>query len=929
MLLPLSTTEEWGEDRGEGQSQLHAADAPPLPGPLLHRMEERECSIAASPRCALSHRFGLGLLFLVLAVSSHAQPFSIDWHTIGGGGGTSIGGAFSLSGSIGRPEAEAVMTGGNLSLIGGFWGVDAAGQTPDTTVTPPVPHTWTGTLSGNWSEPRNWSPATVPDVDDPILFPFPGTAANRMITNDLPARVVGDITFGGHSFEISGNPIILGSTLGGKTITVASTASNIIHLDIVVAGPVTIKAGGSLVSKQLMLRGNISLGSHRLTIVNGGDVICSGVISGTGGISKSDQGKLVFSGASANSYSGATIISEGTFELNKSGVIAVPADLHIGSSVNSPVKATAVHAAPDQIADHATVFVLRTGELRLNNYDDTISMAELSSGKITTGSGLFTVNREIMCVPGDGVGSSIAGRLNLGAETTVVDVQSNAVLVISAVVGSGPAITELRKKGLGELQLGANNSYTARTRVTDGTLRVSASGGLGGSKEIVVEDGRLLLVNSINDGKKLVASGPGTIATEGPASSWNGPLNLTGTVAIDTAVNSSLSCSGRIDGPGGFRKTGAGFLRLAGTEANTFQGGATVLQGVLDLNKSSTGPTLFAIPGPLTVGDATPMPGRAIVRYGTVNQIADDAQVTVERSGRVMMLGWPDSIGSLSGMGEMQLSSATLTVGGASELSSVFSGVISGAGSLVKTGDSTLTLSGVNTFTSDTVVGQGTLLVHGELAPASLVRVQGRNSILGGNGRVHNVNVSSAGKLTASDVNLSGVLDIELDGTDPGTGYDRLTARGAMNLSDCVLAVRRSVVLALGETFPFLILEKTSPGPILGTFKHMAEGARFSVNGELFQITYQGGDGNDVVLTRLPQPPAQLNRLIFAPGRINQLGGTGLPGRTYTLEATTGLTPLTMWTVIATAQADANGTYEFTESNAPLQPMRFYRVISP
>ncbi len=502
---------------------------PGAPGPQGHPKSE-----IRNPK-----EYSLGLLMFVFSASSHAQPFSIDWHMIGGGGGTSTGGAFSLRRSIGQPEAEVVMTGGNLSLTGGFWNVDANGQTPDAPVTPTVRHTWTGTVSGNWSEPRNWSPATVPDVDDPILFPFPGTAANRMITNDLPARVVGDITFGGHNFEISGHPVIL----GGKTITVAGTASNIIHLDIVLAGPVTIKAGGSLASKQLMLRGKISLGSHGLSIVNDGDVICSGVISGTGGLSKSDQGKLVFSGASANTYSGATVISEGTFELNESGVIAVPGDLHLGSSVNSPVKATAVHAAPDQIADHATVFVLRTGELRLNNFDETIRKAELSSGKITTGSGMFTVNHEIICARGDVVASSIAGKLNLAAETTVVDVQADAVLVISAVIGSGPANAELRKNGLGELQLSASNSYTARTRVTDGTLRASASGDLGGSKDVLVEGGRLALVNSIIDGKKLVASEPGTIATEGPASSWNGPVNLTGTVDIDTPINSSLLCS--------------------------------------------------------------------------------------------------------------------------------------------------------------------------------------------------------------------------------------------------------------------------------------------------------------------------------------------------------------------------------------------------
>jgi len=39
LLLPLPTTREWGEDRGEGQSQ---PNAPPLPGPLVHPMEERE-----------------------------------------------------------------------------------------------------------------------------------------------------------------------------------------------------------------------------------------------------------------------------------------------------------------------------------------------------------------------------------------------------------------------------------------------------------------------------------------------------------------------------------------------------------------------------------------------------------------------------------------------------------------------------------------------------------------------------------------------------------------------------------------------------------------------------------------------------------------------------------------------------------------------
>src|SRR2546421_3777654 len=58
-----------------------------------------------------------------------AQNYSIDWFTIDGGGGTSTGGVFSVSGTIGQPDAGH-MSGGNFSIDGGFWGIIAAVQTP-------------------------------------------------------------------------------------------------------------------------------------------------------------------------------------------------------------------------------------------------------------------------------------------------------------------------------------------------------------------------------------------------------------------------------------------------------------------------------------------------------------------------------------------------------------------------------------------------------------------------------------------------------------------------------------------------------------------------------------------------------------------------------------------------------------------------------
>ena len=58
---------------------------------------------------------------LIFSSVATAQNYSIDWFTIDGGGGTSTGGPYSLSGTIGQPDAnQQVMTGGNFSVSGGF-----------------------------------------------------------------------------------------------------------------------------------------------------------------------------------------------------------------------------------------------------------------------------------------------------------------------------------------------------------------------------------------------------------------------------------------------------------------------------------------------------------------------------------------------------------------------------------------------------------------------------------------------------------------------------------------------------------------------------------------------------------------------------------------------------------------------------------------
>ena len=120
-----------------------------------------------------------------------AQQYSIDWFTVDGGGGTSTGGVFSVSGTIGQPDA-GTMSGGSFTLSGGFWGVFAAVQTagaPWLTVQRTATNTvavswptgdsawklqWTSSLAGtnSWTE---------------IASPYPVSGTNYVYVDVAPA----------------------------------------------------------------------------------------------------------------------------------------------------------------------------------------------------------------------------------------------------------------------------------------------------------------------------------------------------------------------------------------------------------------------------------------------------------------------------------------------------------------------------------------------------------------------------------------------------------------------------------------------------------------------------------------------------------------------------------------------------------------------
>ena len=231
------------------------------------------------------------------------------------------------------------------------------------------------------------------------------------------------------------------------------------------------------------------------------------------------------------------------------------------------------------------------------------------------------------------------------------------------------------------------------------------------------------------------------------------------------------------------------------------------------------------------------------------------------------------TIGSLAGTGIVYLGGNNLTVGG-NGLSTTYSGLMrdgghpgglgsrDAGGSLTKVGTGTLTIAGSNTFTGTTTIEAGTLILDGSITSA--VSVNG--GILAGSGTARAVTVNSGG--TLSPGNSPGILDVvgnltlslgstylvDLNGSAVGTQYDQTSVTGAIFLEDVLLSLRLGGPLLAGEQFT--ILSNDGTDAVTGLFGGLPEGGIFTADGQTFTISYQLGDGNDVVLTAVVPEPA-------------------------------------------------------------------------
>jgi autotransporter-associated beta strand protein len=513
--------------------------------------------------------------------------------------------------------------------------------------------------------------------------------------------------------------------------------------------------------------------------------------------------------------------------------------------------------ANNQILDSSAVSIFVDGRLLVDNPGgEIIGPLTLQQGQIqTVSNNVLTLNGDVTVNASPGT-SFINGHVSLGSGTRTFDCNGQ-LSVVADVAGTG-GITKL---GSFDLILQASNSFSGLVTISNGHVRVSHPRSLGttAAGTIFSGTGTLELENNILvAGEALTLTGAGGVDGHVYSSGlvtnvWAGDLILNSTADIEVNGGSTLVLSNAISGSGGVNKSGSGVLRYTGGSTNSYTGTTTVAIGTLQLSKAIG---INAITGQLVVGDGA---GSDTVQLTVGHQIPNTTPVTVNTGGLLDLNSLQEIIGSLAGGGDVALGapSAVLTCG-ANNSSTLFSGAITGGGAFTKTGNGVLTLSGTNTFTGLTTIQQGTLRVNGALLQSPLTMQN--SAILAGTGVVNQVvssgpgilapGVGSPGLLTCSNLSMTAggnSLNLELNGTTPGSGHDQLNVRGTNNLAGCLLNVILNFTPALSNQF--VIINNDGAEAITGTFSGRPEGTVFVVGGELFRISYVGGDGNDVVLT--------------------------------------------------------------------------------
>jgi autotransporter-associated beta strand protein len=569
-------------------------------------------------------------------------------------------------------------------------------------------------------------------VSSPISF-----ASGHLLTLEAARNVVLN-----NAFTLTGGSdlsIIAGGGLSGasgvslasdSTLTVNQSGSSTYSGAISGAGSVTKSGAGTLTvsgtntytGETTVSAGTLSIGSGGITgsvtsasIVNSSlvefnrsnDLTFSGVISGTGALTKLGGGTLTLTGN--NTYSGVTTISNGTLAIGS------------GGSSGSITSAS--------IVDNAALQFNRSDAL---TYSGTIS----GTGTVTTiGSGTLTLSGANTYSGATAINAGtlvIDNNTALGTNAGATTVSSGATLSLSGGITISEPITlnGTGASGVGALynSSGTNTASGSITLASDSAIGANSSTSLSLSGAIGQTGGVRALTKL--DGGRLVLTGTNsysgfTTISAGVLSIGNG--GTSGSIASTTMINNGSlefnhgndqTYSGMIGGTGTLTKLGTRTLILTGT--NTYSGSTTITAGSLRLGIGSNSGSIASLS--IINNSGLEFSRSDPVTYGGI--ISGTGAVTKNSGGTLTLTGENTYSGSTTvnsgtlvigdGATNGSIASTTISNNGSLEFNRsnnlTYSGVISGTGSLSKLGAGALTLSGANTFSGATTISEGTLI---------------------------------------------------------------------------------------------------------------------------------------------------------------------------------------------------------------------------
>ena len=235
------------------------------------------------------------------------------------------------------------------------------------------------------------------------------------------------------------------------------------------------------------------------------------------------------------------------------------------------------------------------------------------------------------------------------------------------------------------------------------------------------------------------------------------------------------------------------------------------------------------------------------------------------------------SVGSIEGDGLVFLGGRNLTVG-SNNLNTVFVGVIQdggfgggAGGSLTKVGTGRLVLANANTYTGSTTVNGGKLSVNNRTGSGTgsgavqvnAGRLSGTGLIAGsvtvGTGSGPGA-VLAPGKIAISlrPLTIQNTLTFNSDATynfelnSSNSQVDKIVANGVTVNSGAFFALADRGDGALPPGTVFTVIDNTATTPIAGAFSNLPDNSTFTANGNNFQVSYEGDDGNDLTLTVVP-----------------------------------------------------------------------------